>query len=155
MRSPAAQVYCEQLRDRLDFFHFLAGEDVCDLLEYLDCRKISAGGELWREGDAAEFEAFIFEGKIEERKLTEFGRQVVLGVYHPGTIVGELGVIDRQPRAVTAVAPVETLLLILTRGKLQELLAENPTLAGKVLQGMMVALSVRLRKSFARLAAIF
>jgi CRP-like cAMP-binding protein len=155
MRSAAAKVYCDQLRDRLAFFHSLTGEDMCDLLEYLDCRKISAGGELWREGDAADFEAFIFEGKIEEQKMTEFGRQVVIGVYHPGTIVGEVGIIDEQARAVTALAQEETFLLILTREKLLELLAENPTLAGKVLQGMIVALSVRLRKSFARLAAIF
>ncbi len=155
MRSAVAKEYCDQIRDRLQFFHFLEGGDMCDLLTYFDCRKIAAGDEIWQEGSSGEFAAFIFSGQVEERKATEFGRQVVVGIYGPGTIVGEPGIIDRQPRAATAAALEETFLLLLTGEKLQELLAANPVLGAKLLQGMVIALSARLRQCFGRMASIF
>jgi len=147
---------CALLKQQLRCFHFLAAEDLPELADYFTCAMVAAGDTLWREGEAGDFEAFIVEGKVEISKETEFpGRQVVVGVYSPGAIVGELCIMEERPRAVTAIALEETSLLLLPRERLETLLAVNPALGVKLLKGMLLAVSIRLRKSFDRLAAIF
>jgi len=147
---------CALLKRQLRFFHFLSEEDLPVLAEYFSCRQIRAGETLWKEGDTGDYEAFIVEGRIEVKKNTEFaGKQVVVGVYSPGTIVGELCLMDAKPRAVTAVALEDCALLLLTREHLERLLEKNPEVGVKLLKGMLFAVSTRLRKSFERLASIF
>ncbi len=147
---------CAELKNQLRCFYFLDAEDQPELAGYFTCARVEAGGTLWKEGDAADFEAFIIAGKVEVTKGTEFpGRQVVVGLYSPGAIIGELCIMENQPRAVTAVALEETTLLLLSREHFEQLLASNPPLAVKLLKGMLLAVSTRLRKSFERLAAIF
>ncbi|AMV71444.1 hypothetical protein JCM30471_32830 [Desulfuromonas carbonis] len=147
---------CALLKNQLRCFHFLQAEDLPELTDYFTCASVGAGDTLWREGDVGDFEAFIIEGKVEISKETEFpGKQVVVGVYSPGTVVGELCIMEDRPRAVTAVALEETALLLLSRDNLEQLLTVNPALGSKLLKGMLMVVSIRLRKSFERLASIF
>lgn len=147
---------CAELKNQLRCFYFLDAEDLPELSGYFTCGRVRAGEALWKEGDEGEFEAFIVSGKVEVTKGTEFpGRQVVVGVYSPGAIVGELCIMEGRPRAVTAVALEDTSLLLLSREKFENLLTSNPPLAVKLLRGMLLAVSIRLRKSFERLAAVF
>lgn len=147
---------CAKLKKQLRCFHFLAEEDLPQLAEYFTCGAVKTGETLWNEGDPGEFEAFIIEGKVEVTKQTEFpGRQVVVGVYSPGAIIGELCIMEQRPRGVTAVALEDTSLLLLSRERFELLLEHNPPLGVKLLKGMLLAVSIRLRKSFERLAAIF
>lgn len=147
---------CLLLKRQLRFFHFLPEEEMPVLADYFDCKRIKAGETLWQEGEPGDYEAFIVEGRIEVKKDTEFaGKQVVVGVYSPGTVVGELCLMDGKPRAVTAVALEDCGLLTLTRQRLEALLEEHPKVGVKLLKGMLFAVSIRLRKSFERLASIF
>jgi len=147
---------CARLKNQLRCFHFLDEEDLPQIAEYFTCATVQVGEPLWREGDPGEFEAFIIEGKVEVSKETEFpGHQVVVGVYSPGAVIGELCMVEQQPRGVTAVALEETSLLLLSRERFELLLEHNPSLGIKLLKGMLLAVSTRLRKSFDRLAAIF
>jgi CRP-like cAMP-binding protein len=147
---------CKRLRGELTSFRFLHGEDVSVIAPFFTCRQARAGEILWREGDPCEHVAFIIEGQVDIKKETEFeGKQVIVGVYGKGSIVGELGLLDGKPRAVTAVALTDTDLLLLTRQNLDRLLELYPELGIKLLKGMLLAVSIRLRKSFDRLASIF
>jgi len=147
---------CARMRRELRFFHFLAEDDLVDVAAYFNCRQLKTGEVLWREGDAGDEEAFIVGGRVEVKKETEFaGKQVVIGVYSVGTIVGELSILDGRPRAVTAVALQDTDLLLLSRESFDRLLAEHPERGVKLLKGMLLAVSTRLRKAFDRLASIF
>ena len=147
---------CAELKSQLRCFNFLEAADLPELSGYFTCATAGAGETLWREGDPGEFEAFIVEGKVEVTKQTEFpGRQVVVGIYSPGAIIGELCIMEPRPRAVTAVAMEESSLLLLSRERFEQLLVANPVLGVKLLKGMLLAASIRLRKSFERLAAIF
>ena len=147
---------CARLKNQLTCFHFFTEEDLPQVAEYFTCATATAGESLWREGDPGDFEAFIIEGKVEASKETEFpGHQVIVGVYSPGAIIGELCMVEQRPRGVTAVALEETSLLLLSRESFDLLLEHNPSLGIKLLKGMLLAVSTRLRKSFDRLAAIF
>jgi len=147
---------CIRIKKDLRFFRFLSEADISILTPYFECRQAAAGEVLWREGDQTQFAAFVMSGRIEEKKNTEFdGRQVVIGVYSAGAVIGELSLIDDIPQAVTAVCLEDAQLLLLPKSNLEKLLSEHPQVGIKFLKGVLVAMSIRLRKSFERLAAIF
>jgi CRP-like cAMP-binding protein len=56
---------------------------------------------------------------------------------------------------VTARALDDTDLLVITHENFEKLTEEHPELGVKLLKGMLLAVSTRLRKSYDRLAAIF
>jgi CRP/FNR family cyclic AMP-dependent transcriptional regulator len=137
-------------------FRFLEEGDVAAFPEFLGCRNLSAGEILWKEGDPCDYLAFIVEGRLEMKKSTEFaGKEVVIGVYSAGTIAGEICILNGTPRAVTAVALENSSLLVLSKEDFERLLREHPESGVRLLKGMLLAISTRLRKSFERLAAVF
>lgn len=150
-----ADDYCEKLKKDLSF-HFLSAEDSRTLMEYLHCRSVTAGELLWSEQDACGEMAFIVSGRLEVRKQTEFpGKDVIVGVYGPGSIVGELCVLKGQPRSVTVSAIDDCELLMMGAAEFDALTAKSPELAVKLLKGMLLTVSTRLNKAFERLASIF
>jgi CRP-like cAMP-binding protein len=82
-------------------------------------------------------------------------RQLTVRVYSEGTVVGERCIVDNKPRAVTAVAREESCLAVLAREDLDRLIEERPSLAAHLLKGILLRVSIRLRKSFDRLAGVF
>jgi CRP/FNR family cyclic AMP-dependent transcriptional regulator len=147
---------CAQLKEDYRFFHYLDKAETAVVTEYLQCRFVTAGEVLWYEGDASNAAAFVVDGRVEIKKQTEFaGKHVIVGIYGPGSIVGELCLLSSETRAVTATALVDTSLLMLPLDRFEKLLAEHPELGAKLLKGMFLALSARLRKSYERLASVF
>lgn len=147
---------CLNMRKELSLFNFLSKDDVVDLACYFELKKATAGEVLWREEDVCDYVGFIASGRLEIKKETEFkGKQVMLGVYSKGAIVGELCILDGHPRVVTAVALEDVTLVLLTRENFEKLLEEHPALGIKFLKGMLLSMSLRLRKSFDRLVATF
>lgn len=147
---------CRRMKRDLGFFPYLTEAEVAAVADHFTYRQVAAKEVLWREGDPCEYIAFILSGHIEVKKRTEFpGREVIVGVYGPGSIAGELCIIDGHPRAVTAEAVEETTLVVLCSTDLDTLLDDHPQIAGRFLKGILRRVSIRLRKSFDRLAEIF
>jgi CRP-like cAMP-binding protein len=95
-------------------------------------------------------------GRLEVKKETEFqGKQVIVGVYREGTLVGDLCILDGRPKSVTAVAIEDANLLLLSRDSFEKLLTEHPRAAANLLKGMLLAVSTRLSKAYERLTSIF
>lgn len=155
MRTASREV-CLQMKQELTAFRFLDPADISVLAPYFECRQVEAGETLWEEGDGCDYLVFVMEGRLEIKKETEFkGKQVIVGVYGRGNIAGELCILDGSPRPVTVAALEDSNLLLLTRDRFEGILKEYPELGVKLLKGMLMAVSIRLRKSFDRLAAIF
>ncbi len=152
----AAEDLCQKMKSELRFFQYLDETEKAVAGYYLECCEVKAGTVLWREGDNSHDAAFVVEGKIEVKKETEFeGKHVIVGIYGEGSVVGELCLLSDDHRAVTATALTDALLLKLSRKNFEELMAAHPVVGGKLLKGMYLAVSRRLRRSFERLAAIF
>ncbi|TLM68211.1 MAG: cyclic nucleotide-binding domain-containing protein [Deltaproteobacteria bacterium] len=119
-------------------------------------RLVPAGGEIWAVGAATDGLAWIEDGQVELKVDTEFpGKQIVVGVFAAGSVIGASGVLECQPRATAAKALVPTTLLLLDRERFDALAADHPHLAIKVLKALLLAEATRLRKAYARLASIF
>ncbi|NIS73824.1 MAG: cyclic nucleotide-binding domain-containing protein [Deltaproteobacteria bacterium] len=147
---------CLWMKKELSLFPYFKEEDLADLPCFFDLVKVSAGETVCKEGDLCDFVAFIISGRLEITKETEFpGKHVVIGVYSSGSVMGELCLLDNHPRAVTAVALEDTTLVTLSRENFNLMLEAFPESGVKFLKGMLLAVSIRLRKSYDRLAAIF
>lgn len=144
------------MKRELRFFSFMEDEDLDEVSHYFECRQVPAGQTLWREGEAGAYVVFIVNGRIELRKETEFkGRSVVVGIYGKGALAGELCLLDNSKRAETAVSLDQLDLIVLTAKHFEQMMSLHPELGNKLLRGMLLTVSRRLKKSFERLASIF
>lgn len=147
---------CACLPAEHNIFTFVDREMLGELCEYFKCANFSAGDVLWEEGDHCDYAAFIVSGRVEVLKQTEFkGKHVVVGIYGRGAAVGALCILDGGPRAVTAKAREDLLITTITRAEFDRLIDEKPALAAQLMKGMLLSSSIRLRKSFERLATFF
>jgi CRP/FNR family cyclic AMP-dependent transcriptional regulator len=95
--------------------------------------------------------AFIVSGRVDIKKETEFeGKELVVGKYSKGALC-----LDDSLRRVTAEALEDVTLAIITQKNLDKLIDTNPQLGAKLLKGMLLTVSSRLRQSFDRLAVFF
>jgi len=144
------------MKEDFRFFNFLDEDELKIVQPYFTCAQADAGDLLWKEGSECQYVAFILDGKVEAKKETEFpGKQVVVGVYGKGSLVGVLCILDGSPRAITAAALEKTSLLLLYKDQFDALLAEHPAVGCRLLRGMLLAVSLRLRQSFERLTSVF
>jgi CRP-like cAMP-binding protein len=155
MNTMTTDEVCSKIKKEWSF-QFLNHDDEALLVNYLDCRQVAAGEMLWHEGDGCGELVFIVTGRLEVSKETEFeGKDVIVGVYGAGSIVGELCILKTNPRIVTAVALTDCELLTLSTDNFNELTEKYPALGVRLLKGMLATVSLRLEKAFGRLAAIF
>jgi len=144
------------MKQAMGLFPYLTEAEVETIADHFDYRQAAEHEVLWEEGDDCDYIAFILSGHIEVKKSTEFpGKQVIVGIYGPGSIAGELCIIDGEPRAVTAAAVEATTLVALCYADLDRLLEEHPRIGGRFLKGILRRVSIRLRKSFDRIAEVF
>ena len=67
------------------------------------------------EGDVAQWVAVLLSGIVKASRFTDDGREVVLGIQGPGTLIGELEATDGRPRHATAWALVPVTALVVSR----------------------------------------
>lgn len=117
-------------------------------------RQFSAGEVIFREGDGGNEEAFIIErGVVQISKRGPEGRDIYLDVSKAGDIVGEMALIDRQPRMATARALEPTTLVVISGTQIRQ----NIEQMNSVNRRLVTVLANRLRfqaKEVARLKAL-
>lgn len=140
------------MKEEKGIFNFLSDEDLHDLSAFFEMKNIPAGETLWKLADSYDYIAFIVSGSVEIKKETEFeGKELVVGIYSKGALC----ILDESLRKVTAEALEDVTLAIITQKNLDKLIETNPELGAKLLKGMLLTVSIRLRKSFDRLAVFF
>jgi len=147
---------CECMKGEHNVFSFLDVKDLKELCGYFRCRTLRTGETLWKEGDPCDYMAFVVSGRVEVKKQTEFeGKHVVVGLFSKGSIIGSLCILDNAPRAVTASALEDGTIVSIGRDNFEKLMNAHPELGARLMKGMLLSTSIRLRKSFERLASFF
>lgn len=86
----------------------------------LSRRIVNAGTVIFREGDFPNERGYIIEeGRVQLLKQGEGGQEIFLDTSGPGDIIGEMALIDDQPRMATARALERCVLMVITREKFQ------------------------------------
>lgn len=147
---------CHPLMKQLMLFSGLEEQELAEVASFFRCRQEAAGSQLWKEGAIPQGVVFVVEGKLEITKSTEFSdHQVVVGIYGPGAIAGELSLFSGYPHAVSATALTDVQLISLSRQAYDQLVEEHPHLGLKLMRILLLAVSTRLRRSYDRLASLF
>ena len=135
----------------------------CDLLEnfspaevrllahFMDVYQAPLGTEIIREGEGGDFMLMLIEGSVEVHKRDRWNTSQLIAVVEAGKTLGEMSMIDGEPRFATCIAAQPTVLAVLDRENLARIIVEQPMLGAKILMELVLMLSQRLRSTSARL----
>lgn len=121
---------------------------------YMTPRFIPAETTFIREGDAADdgFMALLLEGEIVVESVTVSRTEpLTISVLGPGALVGEVGLVDREPRSASCTASTDVVCAILTREAIEALIDAQPRVGAKLLLAISVRLAQRLRDNARKL----
>ena len=119
--------------------------EVAALAPYLRCYRAPAGVEIIVEDEPGDFMMLLIEGTMEIVKKDYRGLPVCIADANPGKTLGEMSVIDGEPRFASCVTLTAVVFAVLDRERLSGLLVDEPHLAVKLLMQMIVLLNQRLR----------
>ncbi len=123
-------------------FDALADTDYDALLESLEYRVYEDGQMIAKQGDAGEEAYLIMGGEVEVHKETD-GIRVLLGVPKAGEIVGEMAILEKEPRVADMHAKGRVSVLVFDRSRFLTLLAGRPELGMTLIK----VFSVRMRST--------
>jgi CRP-like cAMP-binding protein len=119
--------------NRVELFRALSA-DALEALASRGARRRHAAGEvLMRQGEPSRALYVILSGRVSVDRATEPGTTVRLAELGPNEVVGEIGVLDGEPRTATVTALEETDTLELQHGALAIAIIESPALATSLL----------------------
>src|SRR2546430_1715263 len=100
-------------------------------------RSFPAGGRLMRQGQASRSLHVILRGRVRvERTHQDLTEPLTLSELGPGAVVGEMGVLDGEPRSATVTALEDTETLEVTRAAVAQAVLAYPEVAGALLRQM-------------------
>ena len=132
------------------------------VVSYMRPERVSAGETFITEGDAVNtgFMVLLLDGEVLIENITvSRTKPVTVTVLGPGSLIGEMGVLDTGPRSASCTASTDISCAVLTRDALETLIKEQPALGAKFLLAVSARIAERYRETqkklvlFARLAA--
>jgi CRP-like cAMP-binding protein len=141
-----------ELLERTQWANEFAFAEIARLAEYLQARTYQRDAVVFREGDRDATLFVIAQGKVGVVKAGASGKGFPIATLGVGATLGEMALIDGQPRSAGAVAQEQLVLLAISRADLDRLTNDHPRLAVKLVIKVARLLSQRLRQTTTSLA---
>lgn len=126
----------------------LTREEALVVVNYMEPHQINEGTTFIQEGDAQDtgFMILLLGGEVTvETIVVSRTEPITLVVLGPGSVLGELGLLDGEPRSASCTASADVQCAILTREALEQLLIEAPAVAAKLMMAVSLRIARRLR----------
>ena len=133
------------------FFAEFSREDISVLAGYMDVYRVQPGEIIISEGDGGDYMLLIVEGYVDILKRGMRHEQQHMTTVGPGMTLGEMSMIDGEPRFATCIATEPTVCAVLHRDDMAKIILDHPSLGSKILVKLVSMLSARLRQTSARL----
>ena len=88
------------------------------------------------EGDQSNSLFIILEGKAKVFLSDEEGKEVILGIEGAGGFLGEIALLDSEPRSASVMTTEKTRVLIVSRDLFQSFILSNPEIALGIIRGL-------------------
>src|ERR687895_1109268 len=124
------------------------------LAHFMAVYRAGPGAEIIREGEGGDFMLMLLEGRIEVHKRDRWNTPQLLASVESGRTLGEMSMIDGEPRFATCVAAEPSLIAVLDRENLARIIVEQPLLGAKLLMELVLMLSQRLRATSEKLLGL-
>lgn len=131
----------------MPIFEDLERRDVDILSRHFKLYEVQPGSVLFNEGDEGDFMAMIVEGAVDVLKHPEDRSVVKVASAGLGKMVGEMALVDGQPRSASAEFSKRSRILILTRESFEAVLTEYEHAGIGLLWRLCRILSQRLRQT--------
>jgi CRP/FNR family cyclic AMP-dependent transcriptional regulator len=118
-----------ELLGKVSIFAPLGPGELDRLLAVTTTKRLKAKQTLFRKGDPGNQLYGILSGSLKVMTTGTEGKDVLFTLMEPGEILGEIALLDSEPRSATVVAVEETELLTLERRELIPFLESHPRAA--------------------------
>jgi CRP-like cAMP-binding protein len=139
------------LLGRAPLFSEFTQQDVQTLAEYMGVYRAQPNETIIREGDVGDHMLLIIRGEVDILKRGLQREQQHMTSVGAGTTIGEMSMIDGEPRFATCRTTQATTFGVLTRDNMAKIILEQPHLGSKILVKLVTMLSARLRQTSAKL----
>ena len=96
-------------------------------------RQVSAKEIIFYKGDPANQLFMLISGKVKVSAPSEDGKEIIFGIFGPGELIGEMGVLEEADHTATVTALEPTELAVLERREFFLLLEQTPAIAIRLL----------------------
>ncbi|SDC22708.1 transcriptional regulator, Crp/Fnr family [Sphingomonas sp. YR710] len=111
-------------------------DELADLLSVGKGHVTKANDTILRQGDEGDSLVIILEGVARVSMVTPNGREIILDYAEPGAVLGEIAVLDGEPRTASVTAMWEGRFLRLSRGAFEGFIERHPKVAIRLLREM-------------------
>lgn len=127
------------------FFSDFTRNDIEMLAREMLLYRAQPGQTMIREGDVDDFMLLVIEGRVDIMKRDRHGMRQPMTSVGPGATLGEMSMIDGEPRFATCIAAETTTFATLSRDAMVKIIVDEPSLGTKLLIKLVTLLSARLR----------
>lgn len=131
-------------------FEEFSKELIAEVAALAQWRRWPAGTVIFQRGDEGNYMILVTEGRIKLSLITSQGKELSLRHLEPGTLLGEMAVIDGAPRSADATATIATEGYVIGKSEFLALITRNPEAA----EAVMRYLCIRLRETTEQLETI-
>lgn len=120
------------------------------VVAYMRPHRIPEGTTFIKEGDVehTDYMLLVLDGEVTiETIVVSRTEPITVTVLGPGSLIGEMGLLDGEPRSASCTAMTNVRCAILTRDALSQLLAVEPRTAAKLMMAISLRLAERMRES--------
>ena len=110
----------------------LSAADAREVVSYMRPERIKAGEVVIREGESTrnDFMALVLDGEVTvENSVAAAHDSMVVSILGPGSLIGDMGIIDGGPRSASVEAAEATVCALISREDLLAYIAEQPAFA--------------------------
>ncbi len=124
--------------------------DAREVVRYMQPRRVAAGTVIFRSGEATDVDhmLLVIDGDVTvESHASSTSEGLVVSVMGPGSLIGEMGLIDGSPRSATCIAATDLSVGRLSLEALMRLMQDQPGVAARLLLAIAKRLSDHLREA--------
>jgi len=118
----------------IPIFENLADSDLEILLQHTNKKSYPKNAILIHEGDTSGSMYIIESGKVKVYLSDDEGKEVILKIQGPGSCIGEIALLDDEPRSASVVTLEKSIFHVITKEDFRECLGANPDLALAVIR---------------------
>lgn len=129
------------------FFEDFTRANILTLAQFMHVYRAEPGQPIIKEGDTDDYMLFVLEGLINIVKTDANGDRRSMSYVGPGATLGEMSMIDGEPRFASCIAIDATVISVFSRDSMVHIIMEDPALGAKILIKLVTLLSQRLRET--------